>query len=64
MEIKLIGDLDPELLTIGLKPGDIIKEATLSSKVSGVVHFEIWRSGLYFNCSVWPDNYEIIINPN
>lgn len=60
MLIKLKGDLEPELTNIGLKPGDeIIAQPDPVSKVGGM-HFTFYRNSHPFNCSVWPENYEII----
>lgn len=59
MKIKLKGHLDRELKAIGLKAGDIIENAS-AIQTNGAVHFEkTFRKHIY-NCSVWPDNYQVI----
>jgi ACT domain-containing protein len=60
MKIKLKGDLDSELIAIGLKPGDII-EATADpvSKV-GAMHFDVHHHSTKYSCVVWPVNYQIV----
>lgn len=60
MKIKLTEGIDPELTILGLKAGDEL-EVTKDpvSKVGGC-HFTQYKNGHPFNCSIWPDNYEII----
>lgn len=60
MVIKLKGELDSELRSLGLKSGDIIENA---SKVqpNNCVNFSIHhRSGVICNCGVWPENYDVV----
>lgn len=60
MLIKLKGQLDPELTAIGLQPGDeITAQPDPMSKVGGM-HFTAYYRMQQYNCSVWPENYEII----
>lgn len=56
--IKLIGELDIELTRLGLKPGDIIKNATYSVG-NRSMNFDIFQV-ITNHCSVYPDNYEVI----
>lgn len=60
MKVKLTGDLDPELEILGLKPGDEIEVQPDPVSKAGGCHFTRYLNGHPFNCSIWPDNYEII----
>lgn len=59
--IKLKGELDYELTRLGLKAGDEIPDHTAPGKVNGVISFDFHFGGWRYSCSVWPDNYDIII---
>ena len=58
MNIRLKDTIHPELKSLGLKAGDIIRTATVGSKVTGSLHFTYGNR----NCSIWPEDYEIIPN--
>jgi hypothetical protein len=61
MIIKLKGELDFDLTRIGLKPGDIIKNASLDSvSLMGAVNFSQGYQGMYYDCVVWPEDYDVI----
>ena len=64
MIIKLIGDLEQELCSLGLKPGDEIKDKKNSVSKVGAMNFDVYKNGSTYHCVVWPENYEIITNPN
>ena len=58
--IKLTGELDQELTSLGLQPGDIVDaERDEISKV-GVMHFKKIVNHYPYMCSVWPENYELV----
>ena len=60
MKIRLIGDLHPELTSIGLKVNDeVFAQKCPVSKV-GAVHFQVKKGDHTYNCTVWTENYEII----
>lgn len=59
MTIKLKAYLDYDLLKIGLRPGDIIRNARMDNEATGAVYFD-HHYVIINNCVVWPDNYEII----
>ena len=57
-KIRLIGELDIELTRLGLKPNNMIMNATYSSGNKAMyftVHYVIRNE-----CVVYPQNYEII----
>lgn len=56
--IKLKGELDLELTRLGLKAGDIIRNATFS-KSNKAMFFSIFDV-THNDCVVYPENYEII----
>lgn len=58
MNIRLKETIHPELKSLGLKAGDIIRTATIGSKVTGCLHFTYGNR----NCSIWPEDYELIPN--
>lgn len=60
MDIELKGDLHPELKAIGLKPGEIIRNAS-GPHPNHAVHFDKYHNGHEYHCSVWPENYQPII---
>ena len=60
MNIRLKETIHTELKSLGLKAGDIISTATIGSKVTGSLHFTYGNR----NCSIWPEDYEIIPNQN
>jgi hypothetical protein len=61
MIIQLTGELHPELTCLGLKDGDIIRNAVMpDDNQKGVVHFDLIYCTHTICCSVWPDNYKII----
>lgn len=60
IKLRLKGDLEPELPGLGLKPGDeVMAEQDPVSKV-GCMHFHVMKLGDRIECSVWPENYDII----
>ena len=59
MKIELIGDIHPELQTLGLKAGDIISDAE-KSKTTDAMYFTIYYNGFKMDCVVWSDNYKIV----
>lgn len=60
MVIKLKGDLDRELISLGLKAGDIIHNAS-NVQLNNAVNFTITHSsGVDCCCAAWPENYDII----
>ena len=61
MTIQLIGELHTELKCLGLKEGDIIRNAEqVINSTTGLVHFTTQYCGFTINCSVWPANYKIV----
>jgi hypothetical protein len=62
MIIKLIGDLEQELCSLGLKPGDEIRAVKDSISKVGAMNFDIYKNGSTYHCVVWPENYEILTN--
>lgn len=62
MNIILKDTIHPELKSLGLKPGDVISNATIVSKETGSVHFTSYCNNFPVNCSIWPEDYEIIPN--
>ena len=58
MKVKLKGILDPDLESLGLEIGDEIEVSPDPISKVGCVHF---TRGTH-NCSLWPENYEVI-NP-
>ena len=60
MIIKLKGYLDLDLTRIGIRPGDIIRNAKADNVgTAGAVYFDHF-SYILNECVVWPDNYDII----
>lgn len=60
MVIKLKGELDRELISLGLMAGDIIHN-TSNVQPNNAVNFTITHcSGVDYCCAVWPENYDII----
>jgi hypothetical protein len=57
MKIILKGDLHPELLILGLKPGDEINANIQKNKAA---YFTIHTYCIPVECVVYPDNYEKI----
>lgn len=60
MKIKLTEGIDPELTILGLKSGDELEVTEDPVSKVGCCHFTAYKNGHSFNCSIWPDNYEII----
>jgi hypothetical protein len=61
MIIKLKGDIDFDLIRIGLKTGDIIKNASLDSvSMMGSVNFTRQYKGMHYDCVVWPEDYDVL----
>jgi len=60
MKIKLTGELDHELISIGLIAGDIIEATPDPHSTVGCMHFEVRLKQITCNCSIWPENYKII----
>lgn len=56
--IKLKGTLDLELTRLGLKSGDIIRNA-IFSKSNKAMYFNVFYV-INNECVVYPENYEII----
>ena len=51
-----------ELQKAGMKPGDEV-EATPGSELTGSMYFTAHSGTRKFECVVWPENYEIISEP-
>ena len=64
MKIRLKDTIHPELKSLGLKAGDIIRNASIGSKETGSVHFTTTYNCRSVICSIWPEDYEIIQNQN
>jgi len=62
MKIRIIGDLHPELRLLGLKPGDEFEASLDTQSETGLVHVVVSHVRTTINCSIWPENYEIIEN--
>ena len=60
MKIKLIGDLDFELIGLGIKAGDIVNAVSSEGSKSGQLYFNTHIPGSTQNCVVWPENYEVL----
>ncbi|MDX9697217.1 MAG: hypothetical protein RBT49_15605 [Bacteroidales bacterium] len=60
-KIKLIGELSPELTILGCKVDDIV-HATFQ-KTNQAMFFDVSYCGHVQHCVVYPDNYEIIHDP-
>lgn len=58
--IKLKGQLDSELLSIGLKEGDIVHADPDTFGKKGAMYFNKLHNGFTHSCVVWPDNYVIL----
>lgn len=63
MKIILKGDLG-ELFSLGLKEGDEINAYQPAGSTSGVLHFSRSYHGFTHNCSVWPENHDVVENKN
>lgn len=59
IKIQLIGDLDFDLIMLGLKSGDIVW-ASSTNKITGAMYFERTYNGQTIDCVVWPENYKIV----
>jgi hypothetical protein len=60
MIIKLKGHLDLDLIRIGLKSGDIIRNAKADTVgTTGSVYFDHSYT-INNDCVVWPENYDVI----
>lgn len=62
-KIKLKGNLDSDLIKLGLKEGDIIIAFPDSISTVGAMNFERVYNGFTQNCVVWPQNYELVEEP-
>lgn len=62
MNIILKDTIHPELKSLGLKPGDVNSNATIVSKETGSIQFTKTYNCISVNCSIWPEDYEIIPN--
>ena len=61
MDIKLKGKLSSDLRYLGLKPGDIIRDAEqVQNSVLGTVRFKILRDEETIYRSITKENYEKI----
>lgn len=61
MDIKLKGKLSSDLRYLGLKPGDIIRDAEqVQNSVLGTVRFKILRDDEIIYRSITRENYEKI----
>jgi len=60
MLIKLKDTIDWELLALGCKPGDEVEGTPDKQSIVGGVHFEKRCKGSTYNCSIWPQDYEIV----
>ena len=59
MDIKLKGKLSSDLRYLGLKPGDIIRDAEqVQNSVHGTVRFKILRDEEIIYRSITKENYE------
>jgi len=58
MIIRLKGELETELLGLGIKPGDIINAIPDPVSKVGAMHFDVYKQGYFHECVVWPENYE------
>lgn len=56
-KIKLRGELDIDLVRLGLKEGDEVN-AEISNEKSGAAYFSVFYT-ITVDCVVWPENYEI-----
>jgi hypothetical protein len=60
MIIQLKGYLDLDLIRIGLKPGNIIRNAKADTVgTTGAVYFDHSYT-INNECVVWPENYDVI----
>ena len=57
VEIMLKGELDGELLSLGLKAGDRLTAEVDPLSTVGCLHFTQHKNGNTYQCSVWPQNY-------
>jgi hypothetical protein len=62
MKIQLTGELHPELISIGIKSGDIVDAYKDPVSKVGGMHFSKYFNGSIRECSIWPDNYVLIDN--
>lgn len=53
MKIRLRGDLDSDLIRLGLYPGKVVNATADVTSTVGCMHFRIGSD----ECSVWPENY-------
>jgi len=60
MLIKLKDSIDWELLALGCKPGDEVEATIDPLSTTGGLHFEKRCYGTTYNCSIWPQDYEIV----
>jgi hypothetical protein len=58
--IKLKGNLDFELTRLGLESGQIVDATPDIMSKKGAMHFTRHKFNMSFNCTVWPENYEIL----
>ncbi len=59
-KIQLIGDLDFDLIVLGLKSGDIVWASSSPQRTTGAMYFERTYNGHTIDCVVWPENYKIV----
>lgn len=59
-KIRLLESIHPELTALGLKPGDIIDATTCCFSKVGCMHFEVSGRNRTNQCSIWPQDYEIV----
>jgi len=57
--IQLKGSLHPELKNLNLKEGDQIQAQIYSSNKAA--QFSVSAVGTTWNCSVWPENYDVVL---
>lgn len=60
MKVRLKGKIHPELESIGLKAGDEIEVYKDTTSEVGCCHFTKYVEKRIYDCSIWPENYEII----
>ena len=61
MNIRLKDTIHPELKALGLRPGELINGKLVNDQ-TGLVHFTSYCNNFPVNCSIWPEDYEIIPN--
>ncbi len=60
MKLRLKGEIHPELESLGCKAGDVIKATPDPVSKVGCMHFTISKNHRLYDCSIWPDNYDVL----